>query len=247
MKQAIVIQARLGSTRMPGKILKDFYQGESILGIQCRNLGAIPDTGLIIATSTAKGDDPIVDFCRAYSIQCFRGSENDVLQRYISCSDEYGLTHIIRVCSDNPFLGRSGVIHLLEIQRQNKGDDYIAYRIGGKPSILTHFGLWGEAVSVAALKKAASQSSDKFYHEHVTNYLYHHPEEFKLKFIDLGEFWEAHQQFRFTVDTPDDFNNMAALYAHAAVETTPEVLIEKAMEIPGLSEAMIQQIKQNTK
>ncbi len=97
MKQGIVIQARLGSTRMPGKILKDFYQGESILGIQCRNLGAIPNAGLVIATSTAKGDDPIVDFCHEYSIQCFRGSETDVLQRFIACSDEYELTHVIRV------------------------------------------------------------------------------------------------------------------------------------------------------
>ncbi|HOY39442.1 MAG: glycosyl transferase family 2 [Bacteroidales bacterium] len=246
-KQGIIIQARLGSTRFPGKILRDFSGGRSILQIQCEKLTGLNETQLIVATTTSEKDDDIEMFCKDHDLLCFRGSENDVLKRFIDCAHKYEFTHVIRVCSDNPFLSGKGVAQLIQLQANSPDSDYIAFKIGDKPSILTHFGLWAEAVRVSALKRIANTTNESFYHEHVTNYIYNNPDLFNITFIDLGSFWESRQQLRFTVDTPEDFMNMAVLYALTSNNDDAEQLVYAAEQSPALLESMKKQIIKNTK
>ncbi len=246
MTPGIIIQARIGSTRFRGKVLKDFYEGDSILKIQIDKLSKL-SVPLIIATGNASDDDPIEDFARRQHIECFRGDENDVLKRYIDCAGFYGFSHIVRVCADNPFLSRDGVEQLLSEMQQCSDTDYIAFSIAGTPSILTHFGFWAEGVPLKTLHQVAELTQENMYREHVTNYIYNNPDTFSLRLIELDSFWQHKQHLRFTVDTADDFFNMAYLYRIVNGNHNPEYLVNFVENMPELIEAMKTQIKQNSK
>jgi len=99
-----IVQARAGSKRLPNKILLPFYKGKSILELLIEKLVTVPDFGLVVATSYESENDSIEKICNQYRIKCFRGEENDVLQRFIDAAQEVKASHIIRICSDNPFI-----------------------------------------------------------------------------------------------------------------------------------------------
>ena len=110
----IIIQARLGSTRLPGKVTLPFYNGKGILELIIDNLSSnFKNTPIIIATTNRQNDDEIFKLANDKNIKCFRGSENNVLDRFIHAAEYFGLTEIIRVCSDNPFLNISSLKFLI--------------------------------------------------------------------------------------------------------------------------------------
>lgn len=105
--KAIIIQARTGSTRLPGKVLADFYDGQSILEIiinRCKELDA--EWPVIVATSAADADKAIVNLATACGVKTFAGDEQDVLKRFIDAAEQFGARKLIRVCADNPFLDK---------------------------------------------------------------------------------------------------------------------------------------------
>lgn len=102
MNITFIIQARLGSTRLPGKILLPFYEGKSILELMIDKLSVV-SKNIVLATSTNELDNGLELFAKKHCIVCFRGDENDVLSRFIDAASENDVRHLIRVCSDNPF------------------------------------------------------------------------------------------------------------------------------------------------
>ena len=104
MKTAFLVQARMGSTRLPHKVLRPFYNNNCILDLLVDKLDQVADTDIIIATSIGSENDVIEQFCKERSMVCFRGEENDVLKRFIDAAEANGVDRIVRVCSDNPFL-----------------------------------------------------------------------------------------------------------------------------------------------
>ena len=106
---SFIIQARSASTRLPGKILIPFYNNETILDIQLKNISkSFPGALVIIATSTNKADDVIVaKYATDNRFTIFRGDENNVLKRFIDAAKQFEIEHIVRICSDNPFLSMS--------------------------------------------------------------------------------------------------------------------------------------------
>ena len=105
MKECIIIQARLSSTRYPGKVLEPFFEKKSILEIQLETIAKVcPDLKLVVATSTNTADNVLEAFCKSKGVDCFRGSEDNVLQRFVACAKYFDAQKIIRICSDNPFL-----------------------------------------------------------------------------------------------------------------------------------------------
>ena len=133
MKLGIIVQARMASTRLPGKILKDFYQGHTILDIILQKLHRIPNAVVVVATSTNEADDILAAHLEAKGERIYRGSENDVLQRFIDAAEKNGINGIVRICSDNPFLDIKGLLQLAQAARENTEADYIGFMIGGKP------------------------------------------------------------------------------------------------------------------
>ena len=208
-----VVQARSGSTRMPNKVYLPFYNGKSILDLLIDKLKQVDGTKVIIATSTNSNCDPIEKVAQSHNVTCFRGSENDVLQRFIDAAEANKAVKIIRVCSDNPFLDLSSVKKLVNEAQKTDGIDYMSFNVDGTPSIKTHYGFWTEFVTLEALKRIKVLTNEALYHEHVTNYIYAHPESFYIKWIDGPKIITCHKDIRLTIDTEEDFRNAQAIYA----------------------------------
>ena len=193
MQIGIIIQARMGSTRLPGKILKKFYGEDTLL-------------------ETLLNDDLEV-FLKEKGELVYRGSENDVLDRFIKAAEENQVDGIVRICSDNPFMDWHGVAQLIE-KAKNSNADYIGFRVNDTPSILTHFGFWGEYVTLDALKRVASTTLEGSpAHEHVTYHVYKHPEEYKCEWIQCPESLQGRYDIRLTIDTLEDLVNAQQVYA----------------------------------
>lgn len=210
MKIGIIIQARLGSTRLPRKILREFYSGKTLLETVVNNLRKT-EVPIIVATSVNPDNDELESFLTDRGITVYRGSEEDVLSRFIGAAEANGVDGIVRICSDNPFLDWHGVATLVE-KAKTSDADYIGYRINNTPSIKTHFGFWGEYVTLNALKRVAATTDEKAAHEHVTIHLYTHPNEYKCEWIECPDFLQGRNDIRLTVDNIDDFENAQEVY-----------------------------------
>ncbi len=249
MKIGFIIQARLGSTRLPGKILLPFYEGKTILDIVINNLRQIKGTSLVVATSESAANDALVEFLDSRNIDVYRGSEDDVLERFIRTAKEYEIDGIVRICSDNPFLDMKDMRYLVE--EANRNDvDYIGFKINDMPSIKTHFGFWGEFVKLSALEKVTSLTDDKLYHEHVTNYIYTHPDDFKINWLMTPLTLNGRSDIRLTVDTVDDFQVAQEIYA-SIKNQNPSFTISDVVNCldchPELLKKMKNQIEKNSK
>lgn len=212
MNLGIIIQARLGSTRLPGKILKPFHEDKCILDIILDKLHQASDAQVIVATSTSKDNDALVEHLERNGECYFRGSENDVLDRFIKAAKEFHIDGTIRICSDNPFIDPDGIKTLIE-KAQYSDAQYIGFKINGLPSIKTHFGFWGEFVTFEALTNVAASTDEVPAHEHVTIHVYTHPKAYHCEWIDCPDFIQGRNDIRLTVDTQEDFENARQVYA----------------------------------
>lgn len=211
MNIGIIIQARLGSTRLPGKILRPFIGDKCILDIILDKLHQIEDAKVIVATSTSSSNDILVERLIQQGELVYRGSENDVLERFIKAAETHHVDGIIRICSDNPFIDLDGIKSLIDKALHSEAQ-YIGFRINGLPSIRTHFGFWGEFVTLDALKKVAASTDDLPAHEHVTFHIYSHLEDYHCEWIDCPDFIQGRNDIRLTVDTQEDFENARQVY-----------------------------------
>lgn len=212
MNTGILIQARLGSTRLPGKILLPFDGERTIIDILLEKLHRATDLPIIVATTTSPTNDLLVSHLESKGELVYRGSENDVLDRFIQAAEQHHLDSIVRICSDNPFLDPQGIQTLIE-KAATSNAQYIGFRINGLPSIKTHFGFWGEFVTCQALKQVAETTDEPLAHEHVTIHIYSHPEAYRCEWIECPDFIQGRNDIRLTVDTQEDFENAQKVYA----------------------------------
>ena len=208
------VQARVGSSRLPNKILLPFHNGRNILELLIEKLRQVKNTGIIIATTTNPDCDPIEAIAQKNGVDCFRGSEDDVLQRFIDAAEKYNVNQLIRVCSDNPFLDLHGLRELVQfVSASDQPIDYASFIINETPSILTHYGFWTEYTTLDALLKAKENAAaNHYYHEHLTSFLYTHPEMFHIHWLDVPKAILQHTNIRLTIDTEADFNTTQTIY-----------------------------------
>ena len=239
----------MGSTRLPRKILREFHKGQTLLETVINNLKKVEGAKIIVATSDNPNNDELVTFLQERDISVFRGSENDVLSRFIGAAEENKVDGIVRICSDNPFLDWHGVANLVE-KAQTSDADYIGYRINNTPSIKTHFGFWGEYVTLKALKRVAESTDEQPAHEHVTIHIYTHPEEYKCEWIECPGYLQGREDIRLTVDNAEDFENAQKVYA-ALEESNPDFGLEEVVRYvdthADLKESMKKMIANNKK
>jgi spore coat polysaccharide biosynthesis protein SpsF (cytidylyltransferase family) len=227
----MIVQARINSSRYPQKILEDFADGLCLLEYQLVRLKkAFPFTRIVVATSTSAADDVIENIARRNNILFFRGDEHNVLERFTACCAHFNFTgHIIRICSDNPFLQLQLLRELIfEAKVSGSRDDYISYSINDIPAIRTHFGFFAEIVKVSALYRLQDQVTDPIHREHVTNYIYEHYESpagsgpgphrgFRLRLIELNELSAWSGTVRLTIDSKEDLENARFVYQSLGV------------------------------
>ncbi len=247
----IIIQARLASTRLPNKIILDYYHGEGILAILLKRIkSVIPKEQIIIATSEQNVGNQIQNIAAQHEVNIFSGSENNVLQRFIEAADYFKTKYIIRICSDNVFLDLKELERLFNITTDDSNPlDYCSFWVDNKPSITTHYGLWAEWVTTCALKQVSTLTNDPLYEEHVTNYIHSNPELFKLKWLNPKII--PSNKIRLTTDTPLDFEYQKEIYKQLYSRfgqnfSTQDILnfLEKNSNFVTLME---QEIKNNAK
>lgn len=212
MGQAIIVQARTGSTRLPEKMIKPFYQEKCLIEIVLEKLIKVPDVKVVLATSELERDDVLADHAERLGCVVFRGSEDDVLERFIGAAEQVNTEKILRVCADNPFLSEEHIVELIKKQNTSKAD-YVSYAFpDGRPTIKSHIGLFAEGTTLSALKKVASLTEEKLYREHVTNFIYSNTDDFNVQLFALPEHLKDKTELRFTLDTKEDFDLLSELY-----------------------------------
>ena len=258
MKPLIIIQARTGSTRLPRKMTRDFHSGKSVLEILLeRLLHGFVDKGygdMVVATTLSPNDDAIVEVCDRVGVKSYRGSEADVLQRFIDTARLFGAEKIIRVCADNVFLDTDSLRRLAE-EMERADSDYVSFHTrDGQPSILTHYGFFAEGVTLEALERVAQLTDLPLYHEHVTNGIHSGPWDFTTRYVEIEEMipgLENHPDLRLTLDTESDFTTQQKIYAdlqQRGSEMTPaEIIRYLDSEHPEYYSIMHKTINENKK
>lgn len=237
MMTVAIIQARMGSTRLPGKVLMDLA-GETVLHrvvSRVRRCALVSD--VVVATSTDPGDDQIVQECRRLDTRVFRGSERDVLDRYYRAAQDAHADVIVRITSDCP---------LIDPEISDKTiQAFLDVRPDYASNVLERTyprGLDTEVVSFPALESAWHDAHETYQREHVMPFLYQNPERFTLLSVK-GE--RDFSQHRWTLDTPEDLEFLRAVYARAASKNNfswQEALriLEREPELMDLNRNVVQ-------
>ena len=200
----VIIQARMGSSRLPGKSLADIEGQPMLARVVERVLKAeIPDL-VIVATSNLKQDDPIVSLCHYRKWPIFRGSEDNVLDRYFRCMTQYKGSIVIRVTADCPLIDPE----LIDQVIQKLFDTRTNYCSNVAPRTYPK-GLDVEAFTGAALSKIWRDAKDDDEKEHVTLYVHNHPDQFSISNVSATRDYSSH---RWTVDTRDDLERVRRIF-----------------------------------
>jgi spore coat polysaccharide biosynthesis protein SpsF len=195
---AIIIQARMGSTRRPGKVLRRIAD-RPMLAYQIERLRRVKlAQQIVVATTKAEADEAIVKFCAAEGIGCSRGSEPDVLARYCDAARQFGVSVIVRVTADCPLIDPELIDRAISAFLVPDQPDYLSNML--QPS--WPLGMAVEVVTAAALSEANREARDPAEREHVTPFIYWRPERFRLSSLTMAPNLSHH---RWTVDTPEDF------------------------------------------
>ncbi|MBI1964550.1 MAG: glycosyltransferase family protein [candidate division NC10 bacterium] len=228
---AAVVQARIGSTRLPGKTLAD-VGGEPMLArlvARARRVSGVEQ--VIVATTEQPADQAILWFAADHGLPAYAGSEDDVLDRFYQTARRYDVSTIVRVTPDCPLLDPVISGHVLARFLEARGS--VDYASNTHPPTFPD-GLDTEVFSFDALARAWREASEPSEREHVTSYIWRHPEQFRLVNVAHDPDLSA---LRWTVDEPADLEFVRAVYCHlgAACETAGlDVVLELLRRHPEL-------------
>lgn len=199
MTIAIIVQARMTSTRLPGKVLKPVL-GKPLLAYQIERLKRVKAADrIVIATTENDADAPIVGLCQALEVDYFRGSEQDVLSRYYGAAQAAQADVVVRVTSDCPLIDPAIIDEVIQVYvAQCDRYDYVSNAL----KRTYPRGMDTEVLPTWALEQAYQEATELPEREHVTPFIYNHPERYSLGHVTYPKDLSHH---RWTVDTPEDF------------------------------------------
>jgi spore coat polysaccharide biosynthesis protein SpsF len=203
-KVVAIIQARLGSSRLPAKMLKDLSGKPLIYHIYNRLKASRLINKVVIATTNLPKDALLQDWAEQNGITCYRGSEDNVLSRYYYAATEVEADIIVRITGDDPFKDSNIIDKVIELLIREELD----FACNNFPPSFPE-GLDAEVFTYSALKKAFENSNNDFEKEHVTQYFYRNPNLFEIKNY---AYHEDFSYLRLTVDTQNDFKLAEEIY-----------------------------------
>ena len=234
-----IIQARMSSSRLPGKVLLDLGGQPMLARVVERTRLARSVRQVVVATTTAADDDPIAEYCSRQKIPHTRGDLHDVLDRYYQAARQFKAEVIVRITADCPvidpelidqtvtaFFGKTAIrnqriitrelsrnIHSSQSQISNSqfAYDFAANRLPPPWGRTFPIGLDTEVCSFQALETAWREADQPHQREHVMPYLYDHRDRFSILLVD---YYEDHGDQRWTVDTAEDLEVLRQIYAH---------------------------------
>lgn len=230
MKAGIITQARMTSTRLPGKVLMEIA-GHPMLHYHVTRL-AWSGLPLYVATTVNKEDDPLVSFCEERQLDYFRGSEANVLDRFYQCATMYGLDVIVRVTSDCPLVDGHLIRSAVDkFRAENDPEVYLSnYLDRTYPR-----GFDFEVFSYKSLAEAFRNATKESHLEHVTPYINQNISG-RMRFVTIKRDQDA-SKYRITVDTSDDFSLLREMIEkHGCAEMEAEEVIRVLEENPYLYE-----------
>lgn len=199
----VIIQARMGSSRLPGKVLKEIGK-DCLLKIIMKRLSLLSEqVDVVIATSTEDKDSAIREFCLERGYAYFLGDEKDVLGRYYFCAKKNKFRHIVRMTADNPLTDISELGRLIQLHLE-QGNDY-THSFGSLP-----LGVGAEIFTFNALERSYYEGLEEHHREHVNEYIQENPEKFIIGSLMI-ESEKSAPDIRLTVDTIDDYRMMCEL------------------------------------
>lgn len=208
MKVVCIIQARMGSTRLPGKVMLDLC-GKTVLERVVERVRKVKNIDeIVIATTTKKDDDIIVNKALKCNVKIFRGSEDDVLSRYYFAAKKYNADVIVRITSDCPLIDPAVTESVIDYYLKN------VYKFDYVSNTLERTyprGLDTEVFSFKSLEKAFAEAILERDREHVTTYIWKNPDVFKLGCYKNDK---DYSHLRWTLDTSEDYELIKRIYNH---------------------------------
>lgn len=233
-KTVVVIQARMGSSRLPGKVLRDLAGMPVLAWVLRAARAAVGVDEVWVATSTATADDQVAAWCADNKVPVHRGSEADVLDRFAGTARASGAGIVVRITADCPFLDPVVLGMVLRLRRQTGA----AYASNVDPATWPD-GLDCEVLTAAALLTAAEEARLPSEREHVTPFVRNNPARFPA--VNLAAPLAGLAEERWTLDNPEDYAFLSAVAAKLPVGRPPTVLdvlavLDSCPELRGVNQ-----------
>lgn len=208
MNKVLIVQARMASTRLPGKILKTVL-GKPLLEYQIERLKRVKlKDEIVIATTTKDTEEPIIELCERLNVPYFRGSEEDVLSRYYWAAQQNHADLVIRITSDCPIIDPAIIDKVIEYYLIHSNQfDYVSNTL----ERTFPRGMDTEVFSFKALSEAYNEAKDESEREHVTPFIYRNTYRYRLANVS---YFEDQSKHRWTVDTMEDFQLIKRIIEH---------------------------------
>ncbi len=211
MKILCIIQARMGSERLPGKVMKNILNEPMITYTLDRAKKSKYIDEVVLATTEKESENPMVDYLTSNQYNVFRGDENNVLKRYVDAVEAYGGDIIIRITGDCPFIDPTIIDQVITYFLTNT---YEFIRVEVPSKFIRGFDV--EVFTKEAMNRvyniASKIEGDSPYKEHVTLYMYKHPEEFLVGSFEGSLLYQ--KNYRLCVDTKEDFELVKLIYEY---------------------------------
>jgi spore coat polysaccharide biosynthesis protein SpsF len=204
-----LVQARMSSSRLPGKVLKEIHGKPMVAWVVERTRQAKQVDFVAVATTSDSADDVIESWCRRSNVACYRGSMFDVLDRFYQAAKLFAADVVIRVTADCPVIDPQVIDETIEAFYGNQVD-FAANRLPPPWGRTYPIGLDTEVCSFAALERAWKEAKEAHEREHVMPFLYDVPGRFKVYQLNTTPDYGT---LRWTVDTPEDLEFMQTLFA----------------------------------
>jgi len=199
-KIGIIIQARMGSTRLPGKVLEVLYNNERVLDVLLKRLKFCKEVDeIIVATTPDKKNQAIINVAKEHGISWFIGDEENVLKRYYDTAKNFNLDIVIRITSDCPFVDPK-ILDDMILYYHNNSFDYVR-NVDETTNLCRGFEI--EIFRFQVLEKVFNLAKTKPEKEHVTYYIYTHPEDFSINTFKI-ENLKSFKNLRLTIDEKYD-------------------------------------------
>lgn len=216
MHTVAIIQARMSSSRLPGKVLLDLAGQPMLVRVVERVRRAKTVDDVIVATTTDPADDPIENCCRERGYACYRGSMFDVLDRFYGAARQMGADIIVRVTADCPVIDPDVIDHTVNAFH-SAGADFAANRLPPPGKRTWPIGLDTEVCSFAALERAWEEAQLPYEREHVMPYFYDVDGRFKVIVTDHDPDYGSQ---RWTVDTAEDLRLLSEIFSRFGGQDT---------------------------
>ena len=212
-----VVQARMGSQRFPGKMLAKLGDRELLSWVLTRVCDAKQIDQVVLATSDSRDDDQLADAASSFDALVVRGSQDDVLDRFVQSAKISRADFVVRVCADNPFVAAEEIDRLVAAHKSGDFDYSCNHQQRLKNRYADGFG--AEILSTALLNNIADSTTQQLHREHVTSYIWDNASKYKIQAVDAPAEL-AFPEIKLDIDTPQEMQQLNEFVAKFVITTT---------------------------